>query len=176
MKYQVRNNVFETNSSSCHAICIPKNKKYKKGEEIYFGHDEFGWESGERYNTEDYLHEMIHAVYRDNPKEIEDKVSYILKSHGIECEWEEDKGWDGYIDHGYLCRELIERLLSDEELLLTFLFGDSYIITGNDNDESYCDAMYDVVGYEETEWGTFPEYYESYKEKFDDYLIYEKGN
>lgn len=42
---QVRQNVFETNSSSTHSICVTKNNILdNKVDEIYFRLDEFGWE------------------------------------------------------------------------------------------------------------------------------------
>lgn len=45
MKRQIRKSVFETNSSSTHAICITKKKdNYKLPDHIDFEFGEFGWD------------------------------------------------------------------------------------------------------------------------------------
>ena len=47
MKRQIRQGVFETNSSSTHAICISKDhdtSKLKLPDSVSFDHGEFGWE------------------------------------------------------------------------------------------------------------------------------------
>ena len=55
-----------------------------------------------------------------------------------ECSWNEGKmymEYDGYIDHPDF--ELIELLLSNKKILLSYLFNtDSTINTGNDNDDA----------------------------------------
>lgn len=44
MKRQIRKSVFETNSSSTHAICITKKKdNYKLPDHIDFEFGKFGW-------------------------------------------------------------------------------------------------------------------------------------
>ena len=41
---QIRQNTFETNSSSTHSICISKNPVVDvRNEHVYFGSGEFGW-------------------------------------------------------------------------------------------------------------------------------------
>lgn len=50
----------------------------------------------------------------------------------------------------------------DDDKLLRYLFGDSFIVTGNDNSDGYDDMMY-------TDYGEL-------KSEFDNYEIYEKGN
>ena len=46
MKRQIRRGVFETNSSSTHAICIAKGD-YNLSKHIDFTIGEFGWENNE---------------------------------------------------------------------------------------------------------------------------------
>ena len=64
---------------------------------------------------------------------------------------------------------------SDSDRLMRYLFGDSMVITGNDNDYSYSDRMYVNEGEESTSWGIFKRYGDL-KPEFNSYEIYEKGN
>ena len=134
---QIRQDVFETNSSSTHSICIskePVNVIPKK--KVYFHFDEFGWESMRVDDTASYLYTaMKNLEMDDNISQMEE----ILNRHGAECEFENpEKGrgyWEcGYVDHASELVEFISDLLSDEDKLIRYLFGDSCIYTGNDND------------------------------------------
>ena len=85
-----------------------------------------------------------------------------------------DIGYD-YIDHAGELRSWLDDLLSDSDKLFRYLFGDSVIITGNDNDDRFRDRMLIAEGEEETDWGTYT-LYGDLKPEFDKYEIYEKGN
>lgn len=66
MKITIRKNVWETNSSSVHAIAVPKknidlDETGNFGSFVYFNHGEFGWE---------------HAVYGD----VNSKASYLYQA------------------------------------------------------------------------------------------------
>ena len=50
---QIRNGVFETNSSSTHSICIPKKTSIKR-DSIYFGIGEYGWENIPRREAREF--------------------------------------------------------------------------------------------------------------------------
>jgi len=73
MKKQIRNNVFETNSSSSHSLSIPFKEDLGKyddrvfnNEIVYFG--EFGWEEETFYTPYEKLQYLITAVqYFDKP-------------------------------------------------------------------------------------------------------------
>ena len=141
---QVRNGVFETNSSSTHSICIPK-KTNKTGTYVDFGIDEYGWENRRVDDTPSYLYTAILCAYDydDATKKIEELKS-ILNSHSIGYSFEKPK-WDewgegykyldnGYVDHAYETRDFVEAVLSNDDMLLRYLF-DGIVYTGNDNQD-----------------------------------------
>ena len=121
---KIRNNVFETNSSSTHSITVGENK------------------NGE-YDIlpiEEKLAYMIRCLvcYDFNEKNLQDKIKPIqerLHNLGIDFElptYEEYR--NGYVDHEDWYREEIEEIYKDDDTLLTFLLSDSsYIEGGNDN-------------------------------------------
>jgi len=146
MKRQVRNNVFETNSSSMHSICISKKPVITddiNGKFVYFQPGEFGWEFEKYDDLEDkasYLYEAITDLYRDE-KECSDVLNRLyetLGKYGVSCKFKAKKkdkyGFtEGYIDHVDQTAEFLKAVLHSENRLLRFLFGDSFILTGNDN-------------------------------------------
>ena len=69
----------------------------------------------------------------------------------------------------------LENMMSDDDALLTYLFGDAFVVTGNDNGERFEEMMCEYLGEEETLYGTFSEY-GGYKKEYDNYDIYYKGN
>lgn len=142
MKRQIRNGVFETNSSSTHSIAISK-KSVVIGKSIRFGIGEFGWENG-CADTADYLYTAI--LDRDDRDDLLDRLKKILDNYSIEYEFEEPSWHDsaigddkwleyGYIDHSYELKEFLNVILSNEDLLMRYLFGDSTVYTGNDNQD-----------------------------------------
>lgn len=176
----IRKGVFETNSSSVHAICIQREPfKGILPEKIDFHLGEFGWE-WKTYNTmmskASYLYTMI--VYGREANEVDillAKMKDLLKWQHIECEFhglenrrytsDYDKkeyynvwcAWDGneeegYVDHASECPEFIENVLKNSDTLIRYLCGfDSMIITGNDNeDTSYIDEKFYSVEHDET--------------------------
>lgn len=190
MKRQVRRNVFETNSSSTHAICITKKKdSYKLPDHIDFEFGEFGWVYEEYNDTYSKASYLITAIFSFGKSETDEKLAQlknILDSHNITYSIPEPKiesyTWEGrehfyydldynYIDHVGETKDFVDAVLSDSEKLFRYLFGDSFIITGNDNDDSYRDRMCIYDGEEEN----YP-IYGDLKPEFNDYEIYEKGN
>lgn len=149
---QIRSNVFETNSSSTHSICIPKKTKTAVNQ-INFTIGEYGWENDTVYDTASYLYTAILCGYNyDEAMEKLDRLTDILNRHNIvykfeEPKWEFDKyvgtkylSYDsGYLDHAYEARELVEALLDDEDMLMRYL-SEGVVHTGNDNedDNEYC--------------------------------------
>lgn len=141
---QIRRGVFETNSSSCHSICIAKGDDYLLDKSIDFNCDEFGWEQDAR-PLKDYLYSLIVSSLPDYEVEyVLDKIETILNKHGVECSFEElryeTSKWgtylenDCYVDHGYEAKKFVDAVLNDENLLLRALFHpDSVVYTGNDN-------------------------------------------
>jgi hypothetical protein len=140
---QVRRNVFETNSSSTHSICISK-APVTVGKHIHFRIGEYGWEN-DCVNIADYLYTAILEQY--DVDELLKKLKDILDSYSIEYEFEKPnykissdgryKWLDyGYVDHSSETREFINAVLSDEDMLMRCLFGNSCVYTGNDNQDA----------------------------------------
>lgn len=191
MKRQIRRNVFETNSSSTHAICIAKDG-YEKSNYIKFDIGEFGWEfdtHSDLHSKASYLITAIFDLSKDYADEKIQKLKDILDENGIEYDiptpkissWEYDGETryyydiDGYIDHAGETDEFVDAVLSDSDRLMRYLFGDSMIITGNDNGDSFSDRMYINEGEEVTRWGSYTKY-GGLKPEFDNYEVYYKGN
>lgn len=150
MLISIRQGLFESNSSSTHSICISKeniDKEHLVGQHIHFGIGEWGWEVGTVHDTADYLYTAI----LDSPStKIADqrleKLKAILDKYYITYSFEpvaKNEEYDHYhpvenniyygIDHGGECRKFVEAVLNDENMLLRWLFGDSFVKTGNDN-------------------------------------------
>lgn len=193
MKRQIRRGAFETNSSSTHAICITKDVGgYEKMDYVEFEIGEFGWETATHYDTDSKASYLITAIFSFNKdyadgnlqklKDIlnENNIGYSIPSPKVESYKYDDEieyyyDIDGYIDHSHDTKEFVEAVLSDSDKLMRYLFGDSFVVTGNDNGYGYSERMYVREGEEVYDFGTFPRY-GSLKPEFDNYEIYEKGN
>lgn len=192
MKRQIRKKVYETNSSSTHAICIVKDG-YELKDHVDFHTGEYGWECEEYVDLNDKASYLITAIlsmdkeYADEKLEKlksildENKITYTIPELDVKSwEYGSKKCYyydieDNYINHVEELKTWLEDLLSDSDKLFRYLFGDSIIITGNDNDDSYRDRMLIAEGEESTDWGTYT-LYGDLKPEFDKYEIYEKGN
>lgn len=138
---QIRNNVFETNSSSMHSIAISKEPVAGFPESIYFYLGEYGWEF-DNVSPASYLYTAIMYMYDEKDrKEKLDKLKLILDSHSIKYEFEKpDPNKDmycrnGFIDHAKDLDDFINIVLSDEDMLMRLLFGNSCVFTGNDHSD-----------------------------------------
>lgn len=164
MAINFRNQIFETNSSSTHSICIsqkeeklaiPKEIKIDLNRDEY----EFGW-SYEKWDTpEEKLAYLILGIVGRNwyytslveaTAQIE-KVLTRLKEWGVENVVIKGINFDlyskdiylstdcnSYLDHSAETGELIEYLLERGDNLKNFLFSSkSFILGGNDNEEGY---------------------------------------
>lgn len=183
MKRQIRSSVFETNSSSTHSIAISK-RPVLVGKHISFGIGEFGWENGIA-DTADYLYTAI--LEQNNSSELLNKLKEILDKHSIEYKFDEplyEKSAYGdyeylaygHIDHGYELGEFLDAVLNDEDLLMRYLFGDSTVYTGNDNqdsDPSGCDIADEYYWVEEN--GKYVEKLNPYHDT-ENYEYFYKGN
>lgn len=147
---QVRNNVFETNSSSTHSICITKDDILdEKTDIVGFSIGEFGWECDEfssLWNKASYLYTGL--LYTENFDLLEKMKSFLDKNNirytfeepqfeTFEYQGKEYKNLkEGYIDHGNELFDFLNDICNDENKLMKFLFSSkSFIITGNDNDD-----------------------------------------
>lgn len=135
----VRNSVFETNSSSTHAISFITNYDLDKlPHYVSFHLDSFGWET--RYvNGLDYLYTAIVNYYDHD--EAEEKINHLkqlMDEHNIEYkfypEFDEinSRDWESYyIDHSSDLGEFLEAMENDTNLLRFIASGEVY--TTNDN-------------------------------------------
>lgn len=137
---QVRNGVFETNSSSTHSLCISKKEIVDKPlhMEFYLGH--FGWEESE-YDTSDYIYTAIiaHDVRHKGDEWLPRLRSFLIENdvtwyfdnpEDMRDEW----GYNFGIDHESEIFPAIDRLLDDHDMLARALFNkESVVYTGNDN-------------------------------------------
>ena len=175
---QVRHGVFETNSSSTHSICISREPvEIPKGTTVRFRIGEYGWTNDTVEDTASYLYTGI--MYRQSDKEDLPKLKRMLDEMGVKYIFDTPKrdSWGiahGYVDHAEELGDFIKAVLSDSDLLARYLFGKSFINTGNDNQDPHpdgCDICDDkIYDFDKKEWvqNPFhdPEHYE----------YFEKGN
>ena len=167
MKKQIRRETFETNSSSTHAICITKSNVDMENlpNHVTFSHGEFGWENAEYddlWHKASYLYQAICSCYDgDKRKEVIDNLTEMLGNHNICCDFEPGDNV-GYIDHGDDTFDFVKSVLIDSDRLLSYLFCNSFVVTGNDNSDGYYSTMYTD--------------YDELKPEFNNYEVYEKGN
>lgn len=141
-----RHGVFETNSSSTHAICIASEIQSVASCHIHFGIGEFGWEEevyDDMPSKASYLYTMA-AELNVDMEDFRDRVTEALNPIGITCSFGEiirlpandPDGWldNGYIDHGYEWKADFETFMTPDNLRRFLLSPHSFVITGNDND------------------------------------------
>lgn len=144
MKKQTRLNVFETNSSSTHSICIAKNMTINIPKKIYITAGDFGWENSVLNSVNEKI-SYVYTYFASYEKLDEfEKIIDILKKHNIEIEINDVNNKYCYIDHAYDLSDFIDAILNNEEKLINFLFSPmSFIMTGNDNSEESVDINVD---------------------------------
>lgn len=160
MSKKIRRNVFETNSSSTHSICVTKNNILNdKLDSIEFTIGEFGWEC-EEYSTPYMKAQYLYTgILSNNRDDLIGNIKLILDKNNIEYEFETPRYCNytsgrkcldsGYIDHSNELSEFLE-ICKDENKLMRYLFStESFIITGNDNDEEDVEIN---VNYEHEEY------------------------
>jgi hypothetical protein len=138
----IRQGVFETNSSSTHAICVSINQETEIPKSLHFEFNEFGWEYRELRSMEQKASYLYTGLFHNEREEDIKNIVFTLQNMGIEVTCEEPAFNDdskypyncGYIDHDDGLREFLDAICGSEEQLTQFLFSPfSYILTGNDN-------------------------------------------
>lgn len=148
----IRNNVFETNSSSCHSITI-NHESVTQNQNNYvidlYANGEYGWSGPDVCTPVDLLDYacVAFSMIVNNAKEFDKTLKNVIKyfkTRGviINKKFKYGKGYwgsvDGYIDHQSDpfedddCGE-IAKMFYDPEKLYNFVFGNSCIELDNDN-------------------------------------------
>lgn len=152
--FNIRNCLFETNSSSTHSIGIQKNNQALSiPTKLTIAPGEYGWNHDVLSSPEElgsYLYTAILNLY-DDPKQRSEWKTYLYDvcyANGCELEFVEPTinsfgFYDYYIDHVDELEEWLHKLRHNSKRLLRFLFGEhSFIITSNDNDgHEYIEEM-----------------------------------
>lgn len=149
---KIRKNVFETNSSSTHSICIAKDVELTMPESLHFEFGEFGWECNTLYSVYEKASYLYTGLIANERKKDFDKILDVLKNKGIDVSAEEPiykkytyKGSEskkyvengGYVDHSDQLIYFLNAICENEDNLMNYLFSElSFIITGNDNDDN----------------------------------------
>lgn len=161
MKIQIRQGVFETNSSSVHTLSISKSKsnfsKIKNSiTKITFGpKQEYCYDAD---SVQDKINQIFcYVICGDSLKHFiscKNKIERCLKSVGISCEFKFDENYDycWYCESRYVFDELFAE--DDETFTLLFL---NYIY----DESSYTDCVNDNY-FNETEFRNTHKDFENY--------------
>lgn len=180
---QIRKGMFETNSSSVHALIISKNIDSIPDRELHISHGEWGWEQARYSDPDDKISYLCQAIcncsYRNGDIDIDlmrnriDALLNPLRERGITCIIKDDyfklDKWnciEGYVDHAHtLCNSymyssdgecasafcgkdtILKTLMDDTDMLIRYIFGDSTLVTANDNEYVVNGPIEDVYGY-----------------------------
>ena len=155
----IRNRQFETNSSSVHVLVIPKDTNIHIPKVVSLTGGEYGWENEEYWDTLNYFYQACVDAGRESVaqffaylkekgvEEIHAPELHWVKSQYGDYEYAENN--DGGIDHS---GEIpLQDMFANESLLDRFLFGDSFVVTGNDNsdecpdEDDYDEDQYDTI-------------------------------
>ena len=164
---QIRKNVFETNSSSCHSLVISKDDYGPKHIPAYLNFNadkDYGWERSRYSSTEDkvsYLYTAmldcdLSAQAKEFRRKLEEDFKIKIFVPDYKRETSKYSDWEfwnngGSVDHAEELVPFINEILEDDDKLKRFLFDPrSCIYTGNDNgcdvDDDCCVAYVDENG------------------------------
>lgn len=158
---QIRSSVFETNSSSVHVLVIPKDTSITIPKKVFLSGGDYGWSFETVTDTLDYMYQAC----VDQGREQLDRFFEYLKRKGVEEIHAPELNWvksdwngedyyyaennNGYVDHS--SEVPLDDLFTNENLLDRFLFGNSFVQTGNDNsdgcpdEDDYDHDIYDTI-------------------------------
>lgn len=143
---QIRQSVFETNSSSVHSICVSKETISidQIPDTICFKLSSYGWEEACVDDTASYLYTAIHQLSdRDLAGIYLCRLKAYLQNHGIEASFDNSYEEHCYLDHSDILIDFLDELTQDDDKLTRFLFGrKSCIYTGNDGSGEQEDMLY----------------------------------
>ena len=144
---KIRRGMFETNSSSTHTIIIT-DERCEPGCAVDFRIGKFGWEGSVYYDIDSkasYIYTLACALLG---RDVYQDFCDMLSKYGVDCECSRPAEFvvgtyngkqytylnNGYVDHDYEGRDLVDALFADKDRLIRFLFSDdSFVVTCNDN-------------------------------------------
>lgn len=158
-KVNIRKSVYETNSSSTHCIIVKKpieddGELFNLGNNLEIHGGDFGWEYAEivhPFDKIDYIAQEIYDTTSDT-ENIEDDYRYrmlikVIKENSnvknIDVRINELE--NGYIDHQSLGIISSTGAFEDYTRLKDIIFGNTVIITDNDNTDSDFDITDEIV-------------------------------
>lgn len=143
---QIRHGVFETNSSSTHAVCIATRGKLVIPERLHFDADWFGRHPEppflDVYNRACYLWSCIlTGTYKEKKLEVSRHQNFIfntLAEHGCVATFNtEDEGW---VEDYNVGAQLVAYATKSKKHLLNYLFNPlSFVLVGGDEYEECYD-------------------------------------
>lgn len=156
MKKVIRRGMFETNSSSMHSVIIAKDfpsERYPYEIGYLFNSSNYNTNIAGDFNRK--LNLLANAYLKDffsrkcstkefskALKEFTFKMKTIAKDRGVDLTiWDDDlpKKCRGFFEQpiplNYTLQELLDTILSDDDLIARFLFNDkSFVVIGRDDD------------------------------------------
>ena len=138
---QIRNGIFETNSSSTHAIVLA-DKNVPAGPRVDFAIGEFGWEKKILNTTDEKASYLYTMACELEGKDVYQRLYEMLVKYGVDVERSIPPKFGEYgLDNGYVdhccdddAHRFVNQMLSHEHALIRYLFSDqSFVITSNDN-------------------------------------------
>lgn len=143
MKTVTRKNVFETNSSSSHSLTMDSSEVFELGSvsdeevssgklQVYTG--EYGWEWQRYYTVKGKLAYLVTELMRISSLEdsMESLKEMVKRRTGFDLEVIVTDSY--YIDHE--SHGVASEVLQDLKKLESFVFSNSFVETGNDNDSA----------------------------------------
>lgn len=138
---QIRRGMFETNSSSTHAIIVT-DRNCEPGMHVDFAIGEFGWNFEKLSSTNEKASYLYTIACECEHRDVYQDLYKILVKYGINVTCSNQAVFDkygldnGYVDHAWdgEAKSFVDRMLHHEKALIRFLFSDeSFVVTGNDN-------------------------------------------
>lgn len=140
---QIRRGMFETNSSSTHAIIVT-DRNCEPGMHVDFAIGEFGWSFKKLSSTNEKASYLYTIACECEGRDTYQDFYEILIKYGVECTCSIPAVFDkkyncldnGYVDHAWDddAKTFVDRMLHHEKALIRYLFSeDSFVVTGNDN-------------------------------------------
>ena len=140
---KIRKSVFETNSSSTHAIVIEGQPSKKDLTYVNFG--EYWWEN-DTLSSVDEKANYLYTYFLNYDVEYLNLFKETLQDYvWHDIDFQEPKLQNDYKNSWYIDHWGEYVFPKKKETILDIVFWDGYIITGNDNDYSDGESVYERI-------------------------------